>query len=81
MFLLFRLLEILFLTNSELDSDNSLLNTELFFIDFKNVNGKKWLKAFPQFPNRLNKLTNYKKHSNNLIKDTIQRMKTFKNSS
>jgi len=29
-----------FITNSELDSDNSLLNTELLFIDFTNVNGK-----------------------------------------
>ena len=37
----------LFLTNSELDSDNSLLNTELLFIDFTNVNDKKWLKVFP----------------------------------
>ena len=31
----------LFLTNSELDSDNSLLNTKLLLIDLTNVNGKK----------------------------------------
>ena len=31
----------LFITNSELDSDNYLLNTKLLFIDLANVNGKK----------------------------------------
>ena len=31
----------LFLTNSELDSDNSLLNTKLLLIDLTNVNAKK----------------------------------------
>ena len=31
----------LFLINSELDSDNSLLNTKLLLIDLANVNGKK----------------------------------------
>ena len=30
----------IFITNSELDSDNCLLNTKLLFIDLTNVNGK-----------------------------------------